>query len=151
MRHRVKKIKFKGGRDATRMLVRQLLKSFIVEGKMTSSPTKIAVLRSQIEILVHKAKNNTEADRNYILKSLSDKKTITILQKNIAPNFKDRVGGYVRMTKLSKRSLDGKPLARLEWVTPVIIEEKKEEKKTSVPVKTKKMPVKSRVVSKKTK
>lgn len=147
MRHRVKKIKFKGGHDSTRMLVRQLLKSFITAGKMTSSPTKIAVLRSQIEILVHKAKKNTEADRNYILKSLSDRKTIALLQNNIAPAFKDRVGGYVRMTKLSKRSIDGKPLARLEWVSLVIMEEKK----PSVQSKPKSVPVKSQAVKKKAK
>ena len=125
MRHRVKKIKFKGGHDATRMLVRQLLKSFILAGHMTSSPTKIAVLRSRIEVLVHKAKNNSQADRNYIFKSIADKKIVGILFTKIAPVFKDRTGGYVRVIKLSKRGLDNKELARLEWVSPVILEEKK--------------------------
>jgi len=124
MRHRVKKIKFKGGHDATRMIVRQLLKNFIQDGKLISSHYRIRALRSEVETLVHKAKRYTEADKNFLKNKLEDKQTIQILHEQIAPLFKERVGGYVRITKMLERSTDNTSMSKLEWVQPVVLDKK---------------------------
>lgn len=151
MRHRVSKVKFRGGRDSTRMMTRKLLMNFLNKGKLTSTEKRIKVLRSKTEVIVNKAKRNSQSDKNYIQSRLNDKKTLGVVINQIAPNFTDRSSGYVRIVKLPHRATDGAKLARLEWIKPVVLEEEKKStqpkvvKKESSSAKT----VKSTKVSKK--
>lgn len=117
MRHRVKKIKVKSGKDANTMLVRKLVSNFLLRGKMETSLKKAKVIRPFLERLVTKAKKDTESNKNYLLKHLGQKKLISILVKEIAPRFSTRTGGYVRIVKLTRRESDGSQVANLEWVS----------------------------------
>lgn len=127
MKRGVKKIKFRGGNDATRAMTRKLLKNFIRSGKITTTERRVAIIRSQIEILVNKAKRNSLSDRNILLSKLADEKLVNIVIEQIAPVFKGKTGGYVRMVKLLQRQSDGAKLSRLEWSLPVVLEQKKPE------------------------
>ena len=153
MRHRSNKPKFKGGSDSTRSVIRKLLSNFFKEGHLTSTEKRIKILRSEAEILITKAKNGKESDKNYLLRKLGDQKTINIVTEQIAPVFKDRVGGFVRIIKLTQRKSDGARVARLEWTNPVVLskdieakvkKEKSEEKKTSAIAKSKTKPVEAK-------
>lgn len=151
MKNQIKKIKFRGGGDASRMLVRKLLNNFFKEGRITTTEKRIMVLRSQAEIAINKAKRNTQSDKNYLLSKLADRKTLEILTAQIAPVFKSRVGGYVRVIKLARRDTDGAKIARLEWTEPVVIEKKQKQKaELETKVKTEKVTVKKKAISKKT-
>ena len=44
---------------------------------------------------------------------------VTKLIEEIAPQFKDRKGGYTRIKKLQRRSGDNAPMATIEWVVPI--------------------------------
>jgi len=122
MRHRVKKIKFRSGRDANRMLVRKLVKNFLTNFKIVTTIKKAKVLKSVIEKLCEKAKVDSQANYNYLLKTLADKKLVLRMIKEVGVSLKDKVGGYVRIVRLGTRASDRSEMARLEWVIPVIQE-----------------------------
>ncbi len=129
MRHRVKKIRFGGGRDANRMLVRKLLVNFFTRGKLETTLSRAKAIRPTVERIVEKSKEKTEANKNCLLKTLDQKKVVNILFDQIGPVFKDKHGGYVRVVKLGQRSSDGGERARIEWTQPVVLESKNLPKK----------------------
>lgn len=125
MRHGVKKIKFSQGKDANKMLVRKLATNFLKYGTLKTTITKVKALKSVIDRIVEKSKNNTEANKNYLLSKLNDNKLVLKLFNEIGAALKDKKGGYVRIVKLGKRKSDGSEMGRMEWVYPVIQNEKK--------------------------
>lgn len=129
MRHRIKKIKFKKGRDASKMLLRKLLVNFLTKGKIVTTLKKAKVLKSAVERLVEKSKKFSEANKNCLLKILGDCHLVQEQFKTVGTVLKDKIGGYVRVLKLDQRASDGALMAKLEWVYPVILEEKSKKKK----------------------
>jgi len=122
MRHRVKKIKFRLGRDANKMLVRKLAVNFISNAKIETTIKKAKVLKSIVEKLVEKAKVENEANKNYLLKMLDNKKLVSMMFEEVGQTLKDRVGGYIRIVRSGVRHSDGSAMARLEWVYPLVKE-----------------------------
>ncbi|PIV09468.1 hypothetical protein COS31_02165 [Candidatus Roizmanbacteria bacterium CG02_land_8_20_14_3_00_36_15] len=125
MRHRVKKIKFNYGRDANRMLLRKLSVNFLTKGKLTTTKAKIKSLKSFLEIVLNKAKEETEANKNFIWKRIGDKKIIRLLFKEIGPAIKKKTSGYLKLNNLGKRLSDGSEMVKIEWSIPVVLENKK--------------------------
>src|SRR5438552_2143001 len=115
MEHARKNLRFKYGKDANKMLLRKLAKNFILKGKLTTTEKKAKFLKPNIEILVNGAKKNSQSAMNNLKSRLADKKVLEILINQVAPVFKNRVGGYVRLVKLSQRESDGSKMARIEW------------------------------------
>lgn len=134
MRHGSHKIKVQLGIDANRMLMRKLAINFFTHGKITTTEKKARVLKSYLERLVEKTKDNTESNKNFLLRKLARPKLVETLFAQVGPVFKARIGGYVTMQKLYEREMDGTLLMRLSWSDPVVMEEResvkgKEEKK----------------------
>jgi len=129
MHHRIKKIKFRAGKDANKMLVKKLVFNFLAAGKITTTLKKTKILKSLIEKLVEKAKEKNEANKNYVLKYVTDKKIKNLLFETIGPELKDKTGGYVKIARLGTRSSDGSEIARLEWAYPIVLEESASAKK----------------------
>lgn len=122
MRHRVKKIKFRRGKDANKMLVKKLVLNFLERGKIVTSLKKTKVLKSVIEKLVEKAKIQNEANKNYLMHYITDAKITEFLFKTVGPTLKKIAGGYVRVIRLGARDSDASEQARLEWAYPIVIE-----------------------------
>lgn len=102
----------KGQRNA---LLKTLSVSLIKEGKITTTEAKAKSLRSLVEKLVTKGKEGTLNSQRL----LSGKVGSTVakkLVKDIAPKYKDRKGGYLRITKLSARINDGAKMVQIEFV-----------------------------------
>jgi len=129
MRHRVKKIKFKGGYDATRMLIKKLSYNFFTRGKITTTLTKAKILKSRIEKLVGKMKEENEKNKNFFINYFGKKKLLPLFFKVIGPVFRDISGGYVRIIKIGRRDSDGAEMAKLEWTKPVVYPQKEVKKK----------------------
>lgn len=132
MKHRYHKVKFGGGRDADKMLLRKLAHNFLTMGKLETTKQKAKVAQSVVERLVTKAKTNTEADRKFILQRITDAAVLDILVGEVVPALKNVTSGYTRVINLGIRQTDGAAIARLEWAYPVVIGKKEE------PVKAKK-------------
>lgn len=142
MRHRVKTVKFKYGRNADSMLKRKLLKNFIVHGRMTTTEKKIKTIKREVEKLIQYAKKNTEASRILLKSRLADRQVESVLVKYVTPAFKDRQSGFTTLVHLPQRDSDGATIARLQWSLPVVLEKpvskkKKKEVKTETAKKEK--------------
>lgn len=129
MRHRIKKAKFGFGQDSNSMLIKKLVANFLVSGKMTTTKQKGKAAQSALERLVTKAKTNTEADRNFILRRVTNETVLNTLVKVVGPALKDVQSGYTKTILLGQRPSDGAQVVRLEWAYPVVLETKKPEKK----------------------
>jgi len=140
MKNRGHKIKFRGGKDANKMLMRKLASNFLNYGKMETTKQKARATQPIVEKLVTKAKRNTEADRKYIAQHTTTTKTAKILIKDIVTQLSKVSSGFTRIISLGVRQTDGAQKARLEWAYPVVLAE---------PVKVEKKPKKIEVIEKK--
>ena len=121
MRHGVKKIKFRAGIDSNQMLMKKMVYNFVTRGKIVSTEKKIKELKSLMDILAHKLHENTESNKNYVMKYIPNSELVTALYKDVSPSIKERKGGYVKSTRLYQRSSDGTLMMRLEWSDPVVL------------------------------
>ena len=124
----VKKIKIKKGKDSNRSIVKKMLKNFILRGKITTTLKRAKILQSQIDRLVRYAIRNNQADKNQLLKKLTDKNLISKLVNQAVPVLKSRNSGFTRIIKVGFRLGDGASLAKVEWVEKVELEKPKVEK-----------------------
>ncbi|MBI4004793.1 hypothetical protein HY358_01495 [Candidatus Roizmanbacteria bacterium] len=124
MRHKSKKIKIRFGKDANKMLMRKLAVNFIGVGKITTTSTKAKSLKSYLERLVEKAKKDSQANRNYLLKNLADPKVIRTFVSSVGTQSGERTGGYITAEKLHQRDNDGALMVRLQWSAPIPKEQK---------------------------
>ena len=102
-------------RNARNALLKTLAVSLIRDGKIKTTETKAKVLRPIVEKLITKAKAGDLAAKRFVAAKIgpvSAKKLVDI----IAPKFKDRNGGYLRITKLNDRKNDGAQMAQIEFV-----------------------------------
>ena len=117
MNHGQKTRKFgrrKGQRDA---LMASLAEAFIENGRIQTTEAKAKSLRPYVEKLITKAKDDTVQNRRLLAGRLKNRKaTIKKLFDEVAPNYKDRNGGYTRIMKLPPRESDAAPLAIIELV-----------------------------------
>ncbi len=80
------------------------------------------------EKMVTLAKRGTLAARRDALAQLRQRKHVTKLFEAIAPQYKDRQGGYTRIVKLGRRGSDGSEMAVLEWVNLARIDKRRKPK-----------------------
>ena len=116
MKHLKEGRKLHRKRDARKMLVKHLVSNLILKGRITTTKAKAQETRRRIEKFVTKAKQQTLASRRYLLRFLSEKVAMK-LYSDIAPLYKNRNGGYVRIIKTAQRKVkDGSKLVIVEWV-----------------------------------
>ena len=107
--------KFNRPRDQRRAFKKSLAVALISRGRIQTTLPRAKELRPFIEKLITKAKKQNLAALRYLLRFLP-KKNAQKLIKEIAPQFKDRPGGYTRIIRLSRRKSDGAHLAFIEFV-----------------------------------
>lgn len=117
MRHHNKNRKFGRVRRQRTALIRGLAQSLIIHGKIRTTEARAKELRPFIEKLVTKGKTDTVAVRRLIVSRLGGRvQTTKKLIESIVPEYKDRDGGYTRITKLPPRLGDGSKMAIIEFV-----------------------------------
>ena len=117
MNHSKAKRKFGRKSNQYKGLMKSLACNFIRDEKIITTEAKAKELRPYIEKLVTKAIDAEIADRRFIRAKLSNNETLTKkLVDSIAPNYKDRNGGYTRITKLPAREGDAAKMAHIEFV-----------------------------------
>lgn len=122
-----KKLKFRYGKDANKMLLRKLIRNFIVRGKITTTRKKAKFLKSNLERILIYAKKNSPATQNRIKNVIANKSIEKILNNQVVPVFKEKTSGFTTIKYLPKRESDSSYMAKVEWSVPVVLE--KEEKK----------------------
>ncbi len=117
MRHR------KSGRKLGRttahreILLRNLVTSLFLYEKIVTTEAKAKELRKLAERMITLAKRQDLHARRQAAEIVADDKVLKKLFDSIGGRYKDRNGGYTRITKLDYRMGDGAPLAAIELVT----------------------------------
>jgi len=117
MRHHNKNKKFGRVRKQKTALMRSLARSLVLHGKIRTTEAKAKALRPFIEKLITKGKDGSIATRRLILSKLggSDIASTKIFD-TLAPKYKERNGGYTRITKIGARVGDSAKEAIIEFV-----------------------------------
>lgn len=97
--------------------MRTLALSLISAEAIVTTEAKAKELRPFIERLVTRGRSGTVAARRLVAQRLGGNADGAMkLVKEIAPRYKERQGGYTRITKMRARISDGSPMARIEFV-----------------------------------
>lgn len=107
--------KLQRDKNERKALFKALMSSLILHDSIKTSEAKAKAIKPQIERLITKAKNLTNASTQIIRESINPNAVDRFLS-DIAPRFKDRNGGYTRIIKLGKRLGDKSQIVILEWV-----------------------------------
>ncbi len=126
MKHREKKFKLKGGKDANDMLLRKLAVNFVEHGKMITTEKKGKALTSYIGKLVEKTKVRNEANKNFLLHHFNSVKIVNSLFDKVGPVVKDINGGHTVLKRLQQRYSDGAMMVQVTWARPVLMDEPKD-------------------------
>ena len=108
--------------DHRKALLRNLATEVILRGKIETTEMKAKELRSVVDHLITIAKKDDLAARrqaaSYIrnVTNKDGKDALTVLFTEVAPKYKDRKGGYTRVTKTNIRRGDAAPMAIIELV-----------------------------------
>jgi large subunit ribosomal protein L17 len=116
MRHQKNKITLDRKTAPRRALLRHLAESLIIHEKITTTKAKGSAVRSFVERLVTKAKNNTLASRRALMTDLYTKNAIDKLLAELGPRYAERKGGYTRAVMLKNRVGDGAEEVMVEFV-----------------------------------
>ena len=97
-------------------LLSNLATQLIANKRIVTTLAKAKSLRTYVEPLITKAKENTTHQRRVVFSYLQDKEAITELFSTIAEKIAGRPGGYTRIIKLGKRQGDAAETAMIELV-----------------------------------
>ena len=119
MRHLVKGRKLNRTSSHRKSLMSNMSCSLVKHKRIITTEPKAKELRSFIERLITYAKKGDVHGRRLIVRKIKGKlkKEISnLLIHEIAPNYKDRNGGYTRIIKLNNRKNDNARMSLIEFV-----------------------------------
>lgn len=97
-------------------LLSNLASQLIANKRITTTLAKAKALRTYVEPLITKAKENTTHQRRIVFSYLQDKEAIKELFDVVRLKIEGRPGGYTRIIKLGTRVGDNAELAMIELV-----------------------------------
>jgi len=115
MLHGNKKKQLSREKNQRNALIKTLAVSLIRDGKITTTEIKAKVLKPYVEKLVTKGKEGTLNAMRLIAAKVGSAPASKVC-KEIAPKYKTRNGGYIRIIKVQTRLSDGAKMAQIEFV-----------------------------------
>jgi len=97
-------------------MFRNQIASLVEHESIVTTLPKAKELRPIAEKIVTQGRIDTVHSRRQVRRWLTDRDLIKKLFEEISPRFKERPGGYLRITRLGPRKGDGAELAKLEFV-----------------------------------
>jgi large subunit ribosomal protein L17 len=90
--------------------------SLILHKRITTTVAKAKALRTYVEPLLTKSKDDSTNSRRVVFSYLQDKDAITTLFREISVKIADRPGGYTRIIKTGNRIGDNADMCFIELV-----------------------------------
>lgn len=116
MRHQKKNNTLGRVKAQREALMKSLAESLILHGAIETTSAKAKALRGFVEPLITTAKGGSLANRRTLISKLYTDKVVNKLMDELGPQYKDRNGGYTRITKVGFRPNDGAEKVRIELV-----------------------------------
>jgi len=116
MRHR-KSFNHLGRKSAHRKaMLANMAASLILHKRIKTTTAKAKELRTYVEPLITKSKEDSTNSRRVVFGYLQDKDAVTELFREVATKVADRPGGYTRILKLGNRLGDNADMCIMELV-----------------------------------
>ncbi|MFF1273760.1 50S ribosomal protein L17 [Streptomyces marokkonensis] len=106
-----------------KLMLANLAKALFEHGRITTTEAKARKLRPYAERLVTKAKKGDLHNRRQVLQVITDKSIVHTLFTEIGPRYENRPGGYTRITKIGNRRGDNAPMAVIELVEALTVQQ----------------------------
>jgi large subunit ribosomal protein L17 len=123
MRHKVSGYKLGRSTAQRNSLRRSLVTELIDHGRIQTTEAKCKAIRDQAEKLITIAKGGLDGDtgrqvhaRRLAAAQINGIAVVRKLFNEVAPRYRERGGGYTRISKLGPRKGDNAPMALIEWV-----------------------------------
>jgi large subunit ribosomal protein L17 len=97
-------------------MFKNMMVSLLKHEQITTTVAKAKELRTYLEPMITLAKQDSVHTRRVAFSRLRDREMVTKLFNEIAPHFKSRPGGYLRVLKCGFRKGDKAPIAIVELV-----------------------------------
>ncbi len=107
MRHRKTKATLDRNRAQRQRLLRNLVVALLERERVVTTRARARVMRSLAERVVTLGKTGTLAHRRQILRLIPNERMARKVIDQLGPRYRQRTGGYTRMTALSRRAGDG--------------------------------------------
>ena len=123
MRHRKKTVKLGRSTAHRDSLLANQVCSLIEHSRIKTTLAKAKAVRPLAEKMVTLGKRGDLHARRLAAGELGQKEAVKKLFAEIAPRAADRKGGYTRIIKLGPRNSDSAPMAYIEWVDNIVVED----------------------------
>ena len=97
-------------------LLANMASSLILEKRITTTVAKAKALKSYVEPLITKSKDDSTHSRRVVFSYLKNKEAVSELFRTVAPKIADRPGGYTRVLHTGFRQGDAAEMALIELV-----------------------------------
>ena len=97
-------------------MLANMASSLILHKRITTTVAKAKALKSYVEPLITKSKEDTTHNRRVVFSYLKDKEAVSELFRTVAPKVADRPGGYTRVLHVGFRQGDAAEMALIELV-----------------------------------
>ena len=97
-------------------LMANMASSLIKHKRIQTTVAKAKALKSYVEPLITKSKEDSTHSRRVVFSYLKDKEAVKEMFATIAPKIADRPGGYTRVLHTGFRQGDGADMALIELV-----------------------------------
>jgi large subunit ribosomal protein L17 len=97
-------------------MISNMAVSLILHKRITTTTAKAKALKTFVEPLITKSKEDSTHSRRVVFGYLKDKNAVSELFREISPKIADRPGGYTRILKTGNRIGDNAEMCILELV-----------------------------------
>ena len=97
-------------------MLANMASSLILKKRITTTVAKAKALKSYVEPLITKSKDDTTHNRRIVFSYLKDKEAVKELFSTVAQKIADRPGGYTRVLHVGFRQGDAAEMALIELV-----------------------------------
>jgi len=97
-------------------MLANMASSLILHKRITTTTAKAKALRTYIEPLITKSKEDSTHSRRTVFSYLKDKEAVAELFRDISPKIAERPGGYTRILKIGNRIGDNADMCIMELV-----------------------------------
>lgn len=130
MKHKIKGRKLSRNSAHRKALFRNLSIALLTHEAIKTTLPKAKELRPFVEKIITLAKKDTLANRRLAISILGNQDIAEKLFKEIGPRAANRNGGYTRILKFGFRTGDKAPMAFMELVDRVVVEQVEVSKET---------------------
>jgi large subunit ribosomal protein L17 len=116
MRHKIAGRGLSRDSGHRKALYRNLVTDLLRHEKIVTTDAKAREIRGMAEKMITLGKKSGLNSYRQVLAFITDEKVTAKIFSELGPRYKERPGGYTRITKLQPRLGDGAPMVQLELV-----------------------------------